>query len=139
VLDQQVVRAALKSYHSLFSSSPPDVTSLTPFSVYLRHLVHPPTISPSFSDKDWKDPATSILLLELRAALILQELAQNASETDASANQRVSKAVTESFVAARVGEMIDGLLSTMPTKDRVSVTRVFLLVSSRILSLLVSP
>ena len=128
VLDQQVVRAALKSYRSLFSSKPPAVASLTPSSAYLRHLVNPPTIPTSFSDKDLRDPATSILLLELRAALIMHEYAQNALETDASANQRVSKAVTESFVAAQVGGMINSL-SSLSAKDRVVVSKVFLLVS----------
>ncbi|KIM41888.1 hypothetical protein M413DRAFT_445097 [Hebeloma cylindrosporum] len=126
VLDQQVVRAALKSYRSLFASKPPAVASLTPSSAYLRHLVNPPTIPASFSDKDWRDPATSILLLELRAAFLVHEHAQNALETDASANQRVSKAVTESFVAAQVGGMINSL-SSMPAKDRVTVSKVFLL------------
>src|SRR6266567_4409587 len=58
VLDQQVVRAALKSYRSLFSSKPPAIASLSPSSAYLRHLVNPPTIPPSFSGKDWRDPAT---------------------------------------------------------------------------------
>lgn len=127
MLDQQVVRAALKSYHSLFSSKPPAVASLTPSSAYLRHLVNPPTIPASFSDKDLRDPATSILLLELRAARLVHEHAQNALETDASANQRVSRAVTESFVAPQVGGIIDSL-SSMPVKDRVVVSKVFLLV-----------
>jgi acyl-CoA oxidase len=134
VLDQQVVRAALKSYRSLFSSKPPAVASLTPSSAYLRHLLNPPTIPASFSDKDLRDPATSILLLELRTALIVHEHAQNALETDASANQRVSKAVTESFVAVQVGGMINSL-STMPAKDRVVVSKVFLLVCSHTSSL----
>ena len=129
MLDQQVVRAALKSYRSLFSSKPPAVASLTPSSAYLRHLVNPPTIPTSFLDKDLRDPATSILLLELRAALIVHEHAQNALETDASTNQRVSKAVTESFVAAQVGGMINSL-SSLSAKDRVVVSKVFLLVSS---------
>ena len=129
VLDQQVVRAALKSYRNLFSSKPPAVASLTPSSAYLRYLVNPPTIPASFSEKDLRDPATSILLLELRAALLVHEHAQNALETDASANQRVSKAVTESFVAAQVGGMINSL-SSMSVKDRIVVSKVFLLVSS---------
>ncbi|KDR78247.1 hypothetical protein GALMADRAFT_224622 [Galerina marginata CBS 339.88] len=126
VLDQQVVRAALKSYRGLFSSKPPAVTSLSPSSHYLRFLINPPTVPSSFSDQDWKNPATSILLLELRAALIVNELAQNAETPDASVNQRVSKAVTEAFVAAEVGGMIQSL-SKMPERDRVAVTKVFLL------------
>lgn len=135
MLDQQVVRAALKSYRSLFSSKPPAVASLTPSSAYLRHLVNPPSIPASLSDKDLRDPAISILLLELRAALVVHEHAQNALETDANANQRVSKAVTESFVAVQVGGMIDSL-SSVPAKDRVVVSKVFLLVSFRTSSIL---
>ena len=56
-------------------------------------------------------------------------LRQNALEKDTSANQRVSKAVTESFVAAQVGGMINSL-SSLSAKDRVVVSKVFLLVSS---------
>jgi hypothetical protein len=43
----------------------------------------------------WRDPATSILLLDWRATLVVQELAKNAKEPDASVSQRVSKAVSE--------------------------------------------
>ncbi|KAF8970656.1 acyl-CoA oxidase [Flammula alnicola] len=126
VLDQQVVRAALKSYRHLFASKPPAVSSLSPSSLYLRHLVTPPTIPSFIADKDWRDPATAILLLELRAALIVHEHAQNVSAPDASVNQRVSKAVTEAFVAEQVGDMIKGL-AEMQEKDRVVVAKVFLL------------
>ena len=128
VLDQQVVRSAVKSYRQLFSTKPPSVALLSPSSSYLRFLVSAPTVSPSLSTQDLRDPATAILLLELRAALIVHEHAQNATDQDASANQRVSKAVTEAFIAAQVREMIDGL-TTLPEKERVVLAKVFLLVS----------
>jgi len=53
----------------------------------------------------------SILLLELRAALIVQDHAKNLAtgDIDASVNQRVSKAVTEAFIAVQVGGLIKGL------------------------------
>jgi len=110
VLDQQVVRSALKSYHKLFSSSPPSLLSLSPSSNYLR-LLTPPEINVSLSIQDFADPKISIILLELRAALIVQDHAKNLAtgDIDASVIQRVSKAVTEAFVAVQVAEMIKGL------------------------------
>lgn len=80
------------------------------------------------SAQDLRDPATAIYLLELRAALIVHEHAQNSADPDASANQRVSKAVAEAFIATEVRGMIDGL-TALQEKDRVVVTKVFLLVS----------
>ncbi|KAF9484218.1 peroxisomal oxidase [Pholiota conissans] len=125
VLDQQVVRAALKSYRTLFSLKTPSTSSLSPSSFYLRYLVTPPAIPAALSSEDLRDPATAILLLELRAALIVHDHA-NKEDVDASANQRVSKAVTEAFIATQVGEMIKGL-SALSKKDRGVVTKVFLL------------
>ncbi|KAF8900142.1 peroxisomal oxidase [Gymnopilus junonius] len=125
VLDQQVVRAALRSYKALFASNPPCISALSPSSYYLRHLVNNPVVS-SFSEEDWRNPSTAILLLELRAAFIVNEHAQNTSEQDASVNQRVSKAVTEAFVATQVAGMIQNL-DKMPERNRVVVTKVFLL------------
>ncbi|PPQ69969.1 hypothetical protein CVT24_003673 [Panaeolus cyanescens] len=124
VLDQQVVRAALKSLRNLVSSKPPNVALLSPSSNYLRLLVTPPSLPRS--GYDWSDPSTAILLLELRAAFIVQEHAKNASEPDASANQRTSKAVTEAFVAVQVGEMIKKL-ENLNGRERVVLTKLFLL------------
>jgi acyl-CoA oxidase len=81
----------------------------------------------SFSAQELRDPATAILLLELRAALVVQEHAQSSGDVDASVNQRASKAITEAFIAAQVGQMINGL-SALQDKDREVVTKVFLLV-----------
>uniref|UniRef100_A0A8H7XY14 Acyl-coenzyme A oxidase n=1 Tax=Psilocybe cubensis TaxID=181762 RepID=A0A8H7XY14_PSICU len=128
VLDQQVVRSALKSYRALLASKPPQASSLSPSSQYLRHLIAHPALPSSPTEQDWRDPSVSVVLLELRAALIVNEHAQHvkAGEVDASANQRVSKAVTEAFVAGQVGEMIQDL-SKLPETDKTVVTKVFLL------------
>jgi len=126
VLDQQVVRSALKSYRQLFSAKPPSVASFSPSSSYLRFLVSRPSAPPSLSAQDLRDPTSAIYLLELRAALMVHEHAQNAADPDASASQRVSKAVTEAFIAAQVRWMIDGLIA-LQDKDRIVVTKVFLL------------
>ncbi|CAA7261995.1 unnamed protein product [Cyclocybe aegerita] len=126
VLDQQVVRAALKSYHAVFASSSPTVDSLSPSSAYLRYLVNPPAVPSVFAEKEWRDPVTAILVLELRAALVVRELVQNAEARDASANQRVSKAVTEAFVATQAGDMIKNALK-LPGNDGKVVSKVFLL------------
>ncbi|RDB17664.1 Peroxisomal acyl-coenzyme A oxidase 1 [Hypsizygus marmoreus] len=118
VLDQQVVRAALKSFGTLFSSNSPStsVSSLSPSSQYLRLLLQPAAPLPSPTGDGWGDPAAAILLLEWRAALLVREHAQTADEPDASVYQRVSKAVTEAFVAVQVGEIIKTLTS-LPAHD----------------------
>jgi acyl-CoA oxidase len=69
----------------------------------------------------------SILLLEWRAALLVREHSRTVSEPDASVNQRVSKAVTEAFIAAQVGEIIDSL--SLPANSTSSVRELYLLVS----------
>ncbi|KAG6877480.1 hypothetical protein C0993_006948 [Termitomyces sp. T159_Od127] len=109
VLDQQVVRAALKSYTRLTTAAKPSADSLSPSTAYLRLLLSKQPAPASVSSAAWNDPATSIALLEWRAALLVREHAQTKGESDASANQRVSKAVTEAFVAAQVGSIINGL------------------------------
>lgn len=74
-------------------------------------------------------PETSILYLEWRAVKIVQELAYNANDTDASMNQRVSKAVTEAFIARQVGEMIKNLnsKSVLQGKSAAVVANLYLL------------
>ena len=143
-MDQQVVRSALKSYRNLFSSNPP---SLSPSSNYLSLLLDPPSrvSNPSLSIQDLTtDPNISIHLLELRAALIVQDHAKNIQATDkdddaditmvldASVNQRISKAVTEAFVAVQVAGMMKGLLmesGDMKGNDVNVIQKVYLLVS----------
>ena len=130
-MDQQVVRSALKSYRNLFSTSPPSLSSLSAFSNYLRLLFTPPALNVSL---DFTDPNISIVLLELRAALIVQDYAKNITvgknpETDASADQRVSKAVTEAFVAVQVAGMIKALEEAgVKGHDANIVRKVYLLV-----------
>ncbi|TFK36086.1 peroxisomal oxidase [Crucibulum laeve] len=130
VLDQQVVRAALKSYRALFSSSNPSSSSLSPSSNYLRLLINPKTapLTSAPAAAAWKDPATAVLLLEWRAALIVHEYAKHVKDPDASVNQRVAKAVTEAFVGAQVAEIIKGLENSgMGEKERKTVEKVYLL------------
>ncbi|KIM82062.1 hypothetical protein PILCRDRAFT_820972 [Piloderma croceum F 1598] len=128
VLDGQVVRAALKSYKNLLSAKDPSASLLSPSSYYLRLLLGEPVKSLSLTDASWKDPAVALLLLEWRAALVVQDLVRNQNKPDASANQRVSKAVSEAFVAAQVVKMIREL--DLPAKDRhvvVELYRLYLL------------
>ncbi|KAG6818991.1 hypothetical protein H0H93_016586 [Arthromyces matolae] len=61
------------------------------------------------SEQSWSDPNTAIRLLELRAAFLVREYARTKDQPDASVYQRVSKAVTEAFVAVQVGSLINGL------------------------------
>ncbi|KAI0744477.1 peroxisomal oxidase [Earliella scabrosa] len=104
VLDQQVVRAALKAFDAVAVRKTRTATDLTPSTTYLRHLLSPPPPS-----SDWDDPQTAIALLERRAALMVRDRALHLREPDASVDQRVSRAVTDAFVAAQVGEIVRAL------------------------------
>ncbi|KAJ7038971.1 peroxisomal oxidase [Mycena alexandri] len=128
VLDGQVLRAALKAFRGLSTStSSTTVPSLSPTSQYLRLLLDKNLVPPDLNSTPWSHPATAILLLEWRAALLVNESAQTPSEPDATLTQRVSRAVTEAFVAARVGEMIDGLKSALKQREAEVVAKVYLL------------
>ncbi|KAK7024780.1 acyl-coenzyme A oxidase [Favolaschia claudopus] len=130
VLDGQVLRAALKAFRGLFTSKTPPAAkapSLSPTSQYLRLLLDKTLIPPELKPSSWNQPATAILLLEWRAALLVNECAQTVEAPDATLTQRVSRAVTEAFVAARVGEMIDGLPTTLKGKEAEAVRKVYLL------------
>ncbi|KAG5650389.1 hypothetical protein H0H81_012401 [Sphagnurus paluster] len=116
VLDQQVVRAALKSYKNLFSSSTPSAASLSPSSYYLRLLL-PGSQPPQLKDSSWKDATFAINILEWRAAVLVREHAKTFSQPDASVNQRVSKAVTEAFIAGQVGQIMDNLSLPIGTSN----------------------
>ncbi|KAH7882117.1 peroxisomal oxidase [Phlebopus sp. FC_14] len=105
VLDGQVVRAALKSYKSLFSNSN---YSLGLHS-YLRLLQVDDPARPQINATIWQHSRSIIRILEWRAALAVKNYAQAADELDGGINHRLSKAITESFVAARVGDMISAL------------------------------
>ncbi|KAJ7235654.1 peroxisomal oxidase [Mycena rebaudengoi] len=128
VLDQQVLRAALKSFRALFASKPaPTAASLSPSSYYLRLLLDGKLVPPQLTAESWEQPETAILLLEWRAALIVHEIAQTIADPDASATQRVSKAVTEAFVAARVGEMVVALGTVLPQREGAIVKKLYTL------------
>ncbi|KAJ7493615.1 peroxisomal oxidase [Mycena latifolia] len=128
VLDGQVLRAALKAFRALFTTTPPPSTSsLSPTSYYLRLLLDKNLVPPELSAESWTQPATAILLLEWRAALLVHEIAQTIEAPDATATQRVSRAVTEAFVAARVGEMIDALGTALKQREAEVVKQVYIL------------
>jgi len=133
VLDQQVVRAAVKSHNKMLESR--DASALSPSATYLRLLlgnVSGPSPPP---DTTWQDPATAIHLLEWRAALLVREHVQNIDEPDAFAGQRVAKAVTEAFVAAQVGDIIKSLPDkTVGRQDDIKhLKKLYLLVRSFLL------
>ncbi|OBZ74783.1 Peroxisomal acyl-coenzyme A oxidase 1 [Grifola frondosa] len=116
VLDQQVVRAALKSYRHLLSLSSQSSSVLTPSTRYLRFVTAEE--SPSMADApSWEDPHTAVLLLERRAAFMVKERATNDGDPDASVDQRVSKAVTEAFVAAQIDDILKPLLGRLADRE----------------------
>ncbi|KAJ7102303.1 acyl-CoA dehydrogenase/oxidase C-terminal [Mycena belliarum] len=138
VLDQQVLRAALKTFRalirlvadqpSLFSTTPPRAAaSLSPSSYYLRLLLDKQLVRPELGPDSWTHPATAILLLEWCAALLLHEATQTLAAPEGTATQRISRAVTEVFVAARVGEMIGGLSKTLKQREAALVEKVYIL------------
>ncbi|KAJ7769564.1 peroxisomal oxidase [Mycena maculata] len=128
VLDQQILRAALKAFRGLFNQTPgPSVDSLSPTSYYLRLLLDNKLLPPELSPESWTTPTTAILLLEWRAALLVHEMAQTIGAPDATVTQRVSRAVTEAFVAARVGEMIEALGATLRPRETEVVRKVYIL------------
>lgn len=106
MLDGQVVRAALKSYNLLASAKDRPLGS---HSNYLRLLGGEQLNRPAISPTMWQNHAAIIHLLEWRAALAVQSAAQNLHHPDAGINHRLSKAVTEAFVATQVGSMISDL------------------------------
>jgi acyl-CoA oxidase len=69
-----------------------------------------------------------VLLLEWRAALVVQDLVHHEANPDASATQRVSKAATEAFVAVQVGQMIQEL--QFSDKEKCVVADLYRLVSN---------
>ena len=126
VLDGQVVRAALKSYNLLAST--PD-RPLGSHSNYLRLLCGSQLSRPVISTTMWQDHAAIIYLLEWRAALAVQGAGQNLDHPDAGINHRLSKAITEAFVATRVGDMVSDL-SQLSQNEASALGDLFLLVRS---------
>lgn len=121
VLDGQVVRAATKLCKAVLSSAL--VVSKLPLpSAYLRLLSTTGEAPPQVTASTWHDVQSVVLLLEWRAALMVKNFTQTPAngDVDASVNQRLAKAVTEAFVAAQVGEMINNL-ANLPSEDAKAV------------------
>jgi acyl-CoA oxidase len=134
VLDQQVVRAGLKSYKNFISSPTAVITDLSPSTYYLRLLRQD---LPSVKSLVWIDQyETTVELLEWRAALLVRERFVYLNEPDASMDQRVYKAVSEAFVANQVSKMIKDLNESMPKKERKILCDVYMLVRSCFFSFL---
>jgi acyl-CoA oxidase len=125
VLDGQVVRAALKSY-GLLTSTPDRPLGL--HSNYLR-LNGSQLSRPVISTAMWQDHAAIIHLLEWRAALAVQSAAQNLDHPDAGINRRLSKAITEAFVATQVGDMVSNL-NQLSQNEASALGNLYLLVRS---------
>lgn len=121
VLDGQLVRAATKLCKAVLSSTS-DVSKLPPSSAYLRLLSTASKAPPQVTASTWHDVQSVVLLLEWRAALMVKNFTQTpaSGDVDASVNQRLAKAVTEAFVAAQVGEMINNL-ANLPSEDAKAV------------------
>ena len=63
-----------------------------------------------------------------RAACMVRERATHAADPDASMEQRVSRAVTDAFVAAQVGDIIDGLDDSISGKEAAILRKLYTLV-----------
>lgn len=126
VLDGQVVRAALKSCN-LLASTPDRPLGL--HSNYLRFLRAGQFSRPVISTWMWQDHAAIIHLLEWRAALAVESAAKNLDHPDAGINQRLSKAITEAFVATQVGALVSDL-NQVPRNEASALGDLYLLVRS---------
>lgn len=131
VLDQQVVRAALKAYNQ------PPSAPRSPFSAYLRFLHNKgcDVQMTIFEAPDWADWKLVVEVMEWRAARAVQAraIAQQIESIDASSYQRVSRAVTEAYVATQVGEMIRSLSREGLGDSEVILRSLLHLVSSSLL------
>lgn len=127
MLDGQVVRAALKSYNLLAVTSD---HLLGLHSNYLRLLSGGPSSRPVITTRMWHDHAAIIHLLEWRAALAVQTAARNLNHPDAGIHRRLSKAITEAFVAAQVGNMVSDL-NQLSQKEASALGDLYLLVRFR--------
>ncbi|KAI0077010.1 peroxisomal oxidase [Panus rudis PR-1116 ss-1] len=117
VLDQQVVRAAVKAYKNYKNLKLPSESALTPSTAYLRKLPALKSGKPGFQadEVNWNSSSDFVDLLEKRAALMVQNYAET-PEFDANAAHRVSCAVTEAFVALQVGTYIPELFKSFDTR-----------------------
>ena len=76
----------------------------------------------------WGNPRRVVELLERRAACMVRERAKYDADPDASMEQRVSRAVTDAFVAAQVGDIIDGLDDSISGKEAAVLRKLYTLV-----------
>lgn len=129
MLDGQVTRAAVKSYQSSLLIPP---HQFGVYSSYIR-LLNDKYPMPIADVRTWQNPPAVIHLLEWRAALMLKSYVQNRDELDANANQRLSKAVTDAYVACRLGDVLEGLV--LPDKERNAIGKLYHLVSCYLLRL----
>lgn len=121
-MDQQVVRSALKALQRFQTNE--DVKLLSPSSQYLRLLTlndHLPI--------SWSDHERSIILLERRAALMVRAHASRDISKDCNSSQRVSRAVGDAFVGARIRDMLSGLENRCQGREKLVVETLLLLVS----------
>ncbi|CAL1698461.1 unnamed protein product [Somion occarium] len=121
VLDQQVTRAAVKAYKNFVSSKSPSESLLSPSSLYLRLLLKDDTNALT-ALISWTNPRDLVDLLERRALCLVQHHVEHINDADASADQRVSRAVTESFAAAQVLVFIKELPAALAATDASIIT-----------------
>ncbi|KAI0042754.1 peroxisomal oxidase [Auriscalpium vulgare] len=127
VLDEQVVRAALKAFHALRPSSE---STLSPSTQYLRLLAIPRSELPLATHVLADNPGQLVLMLELRAARVVEAHADRVQDggLDAGAAQRLSNAVADAFVAVRVSELVDELVSSsLLPRDQATLRDLYIL------------
>lgn len=120
-----MARAAIKAYNA-FRSKPGSGSALSPSTRYLRSLSDAQsTVSPA----PWTNTKALVSLLERRAAHVVQHLAQHVENPDAGANQRVSRAVTEAFVAAETSNSVDTIQALLAKTESDPLVDLLILVS----------
>lgn len=110
VLDKQVVRAAVKNFRKVTSSLHDGATQSLSFSgstAYLRLLITDEKLS--LTPQMWQDTHACVLLLEHRAVASVKLYSQNENDSDPNADQRLSRAVTEAFIAEQLENFIHTL------------------------------
>ncbi|KZT66801.1 acyl-CoA oxidase [Daedalea quercina L-15889] len=126
VLDLQIVRGALKAYHSLQSIglSAEAAAQLPPSSAYLRFLL--PEFVTKFAEPDWRNPQQVVVLLEKRAAMMVRNRADEAN-FDASMDSRVSKAAIDAYLAGRIHELIENMPHVLSIREAAIVGKLYTL------------
>ncbi|KZT00615.1 acyl-CoA oxidase [Laetiporus sulphureus 93-53] len=129
VLDMQVVRGALKSLRNLQSSKSKSsvVSSLPQSSAFVRFILPEYASVAAAQALNWSDPKISIVLLERRAAAMVQNRATHERDPDASMDNRVSRSAAEAYFGVRIGEFIEGLGKTLKPHEAEIVGKMFTL------------